>query len=131
MEQWTNRIFVLIYAATILPKKIRPLAKSCCAIRSKRNWARREPELSPRTWRAITSTERPMTDHAWNWSIDTRIPSIPAEGKRIVDELLQKLSECGWEEHDVFGIHLAVEEALVVAAATTTKSEAVYRCRCC
>lgn len=56
-----------------------------------------------------------MTDHAWNWSIDTRIPSIPAEGKRIVDELLQKLSECGWEEHDVFGIHLAVEEALVNA----------------
>ncbi|MFO0818937.1 MAG: ATP-binding protein [Pirellulales bacterium] len=56
-----------------------------------------------------------MTDHAWNWSIEKLIPSIPAEGKRIVDDLLAKLSELGWEEHDVFGIHLAVEEALVNA----------------
>ncbi|MFO0903762.1 MAG: ATP-binding protein [Pirellulales bacterium] len=56
-----------------------------------------------------------MTDHAWNWSIEKRIPSIAGEGKKIVDDLLAKLSELGWEEHDVFGIHLAVEEALVNA----------------
>jgi len=55
------------------------------------------------------------TDHAWNWSIEKQIPSIAGEGKKIVDELLVKLSELGWEEHDVFGIHLAVEEALVNA----------------
>ena len=56
-----------------------------------------------------------MTDHAWNWSIEKRIPSIAGEGKKIVDDLLAKLSELGWEEHDVFGVHLAVEEALVNA----------------
>ena len=56
-----------------------------------------------------------MTETAWTWSIEKRIPSTPTDGKQIVDDLLAKLSELGWEEHDVFGIHLAVEEALVNA----------------
>lgn len=56
-----------------------------------------------------------MTEPAWTWSIEKRIPSTPTDGKQIVDDLLAKLSELGWEEHDVFGIHLAVEEALVNA----------------
>ncbi|MFO0869059.1 MAG: ATP-binding protein [Pirellulales bacterium] len=56
-----------------------------------------------------------MTEHAWTWSIEKQIPSTPTEGKQIVDALLVKLNELGWEEHDVFGIHLAVEEALVNA----------------
>ena len=56
-----------------------------------------------------------MTDHAWTWSIDRQIPSTAAEGKKIVDELLEQLAKHEWAEHDVFGIHLAVEEALVNA----------------
>ena len=56
-----------------------------------------------------------MTEPAWTWSIEKKIPSTPAEGKQTVDDLLAKLNELGWEEHDVFGIHLAVEEALVNA----------------
>ena len=56
-----------------------------------------------------------MTQPSWTWSYDNAIPSDTAEGKRIVEELLGQLQRHEWAEHDVFGIHLAVEEAIVNA----------------
>lgn len=56
-----------------------------------------------------------MTDHAWSWSYDEQIPSTAAIGKQVVDSLLAQLGAHEWPEHDVFGIHLAFEEALVNA----------------
>jgi serine/threonine-protein kinase RsbW len=56
-----------------------------------------------------------MTQPAWTWSYDNEIPSDTAEGKRIVEQLLDQLQQHEWAEHDVFGIHLAVEEAIVNA----------------
>ena len=43
------------------------------------------------------------------------IPSDAASGKQAVDELLGELARCEWDENDVFGVHLAFEEALVNA----------------
>ena len=56
-----------------------------------------------------------MTEHVWSWSFEDKIPSDTTAGKRVVDELLSQLTRHRWPEHDVFGIHLAVEEALVNA----------------
>ena len=51
----------------------------------------------------------------WNWTIDKKIPSDTGEARQILDELLAKLSEHGWGDEHTFGIHLAVEEALMNA----------------
>ena len=51
----------------------------------------------------------------WIWSVDTKIPSDTDEARKILDEMLAKLAEHGWGEEDTFGVHLAVEEALMNA----------------
>ena len=56
-----------------------------------------------------------MTDSHWSWTLDRRIPSDTLVGSRVIEELLQQLSAMHWSEHDVFGIHLAAEEAIVNA----------------
>ena len=56
-----------------------------------------------------------MTENHWSWTLDRRIPSDTAVGCKVIEELLQHLNALQWGEHDVFGIHLAVEEAMVNA----------------
>ncbi|MFM7844482.1 MAG: ATP-binding protein [Planctomycetota bacterium] len=56
-----------------------------------------------------------MTSSTWTWTFDARIPSIAAEGKKVVEQLLEQLNWHEWQEHDIFGIHLAMEEAVVNA----------------
>lgn len=51
----------------------------------------------------------------WIWSKVEKIPSDTGEARRILDELLSELAERQWGEEDTFGIHLAVEEALMNA----------------
>ena len=54
-------------------------------------------------------------DHNWSWSREQRIPSDTAVGRVLLEELLAELRRLEWDEKDVFGVHLAVEEALVNA----------------
>lgn len=56
-----------------------------------------------------------MSEERWAWSRDHRFRSDTTAGKQVVEEVLKQLEANGWPEHDVFGIHLAVEEALVNA----------------
>ncbi len=56
-----------------------------------------------------------MTNDGRISSIDKLIPSETAAGKRVIDELIAELEKLDWMEHDIFGIHLAVEEAVVNA----------------
>ena len=56
-----------------------------------------------------------MTEQSGNWSQERRIPSEATAGKEVIDELLVHLTEQSWDENDVFGVHLAVEEAVVNA----------------
>lgn len=51
----------------------------------------------------------------WNSVIERSIPSDSAEGKALISELLAELTQLSWGEHELFGVHLAVEEALVNA----------------
>ena len=56
-----------------------------------------------------------MSDPSWTSSGELHLPSEAAAGKRAVDELLARLADHEWVENDIFGVHLAVEEALVNA----------------
>jgi serine/threonine-protein kinase RsbW len=54
-------------------------------------------------------------DHSWTWTTDAQLPSNHGAGRRFLDELLVALAHAQWPEREVFGIRLAVEEALVNA----------------
>ncbi|MHB8899528.1 MAG: ATP-binding protein [Thermoguttaceae bacterium] len=56
-----------------------------------------------------------MCDPSWKWTCDEQIPSKVEAGRDVLQNLLGQLEGCGWNERDVFGIHLSVEEALVNA----------------
>lgn len=56
-----------------------------------------------------------MSDEPGTWKSRLEIPSELGAGTVVLDELLQKLDELGWPQRDVFGVHLAVEEALANA----------------
>lgn len=49
------------------------------------------------------------------WRLEETIPSETGAGKRILDLVLGQLATRSWVEHDIFGVHLAMEEALVNA----------------
>jgi serine/threonine-protein kinase RsbW len=56
-----------------------------------------------------------MSDHLWIWQCDRVIPSEARAGRHIIDEVLQQLKSQRWVPRDVFGVHLAMHEALVNA----------------
>ena len=56
-----------------------------------------------------------MSNECWTWSNQQRIPSNSGAGKQVLDELLRQLEHHDWHEQEVFGVHVAVEEALVNA----------------
>ncbi len=55
-----------------------------------------------------------MAKDSWNWKHKERIPSDMNEGTRLIQSMLGQLEQHGWAEES-FGVHLAVEEALVNA----------------
>lgn len=52
---------------------------------------------------------------AWLCSQERTIASETAAGKQFIDDLLGDLAQQSWSEQEIFGIHLAVEEAVVNA----------------
>lgn len=57
----------------------------------------------------------PTLDEKWTWQCDRVIPSDTDAGSRILEDMLRQMETVHWDEHDVFGVHLAVYEALVNA----------------
>jgi serine/threonine-protein kinase RsbW len=57
----------------------------------------------------------PKSDDNWTWQCDQVLPNDPAVGRHLLDELLGRLKDLDWAHHDIFGVHLAVDEALVNA----------------
>ena len=56
-----------------------------------------------------------MNQDPWTWSCDRSIPSDAKAGRRFLNEVLRQLKARQWPAHDIFGVHLAMEEALVNA----------------
>jgi len=51
----------------------------------------------------------------WTWQLEQCIPSRTKAAGQIIDALLAQLEAEKWNSQEVFGVHLAVEEALVNA----------------
>jgi serine/threonine-protein kinase RsbW len=56
-----------------------------------------------------------MNDSAWLWNKEVTFQGDPAPARIVVDALLEHLGRLGWDEEDVFGVHMAAEEALINA----------------
>jgi serine/threonine-protein kinase RsbW len=57
----------------------------------------------------------PTSDQHGTWHCDRVIPNDLATGRRLLDELLGELETQHWGRRDIFGVHLAVDEALTNA----------------
>ena len=64
------------------------------------------------------------TETRWTWSVEARFPSVRGGGQYLIAELLAALKRDKWSEGDIFGVHLAVEEALVNAICHGNRSDA-------
>ncbi len=56
-----------------------------------------------------------MSTEPWSWTDEFTVPSRIGAGHEVLEQVLDQLREHGWIEHDVFGVHLAMEEALTNA----------------
>ena len=56
-----------------------------------------------------------MTAEPATWTWRKSLPSNPSQVQRAIDCVLERLQRDGWTSQDLFGVHLAVEEALVNA----------------
>lgn len=52
---------------------------------------------------------------ACGWKFEQRIPSEPDVCAQIIATLLEQLERTKWSNKDIFGIHMAVEEAILNA----------------
>jgi serine/threonine-protein kinase RsbW len=57
----------------------------------------------------------PTSEDHWTWQCDQVIANDPAAGRQLLDQLLQHLETLHWARREIFGIQLAVDEALVNA----------------
>ena len=56
-----------------------------------------------------------MNDMTWLWKLDKQIPSHPDDGVGVIREILEQLEKNDWNEKDIFGVHMAMEEAVMNA----------------
>jgi serine/threonine-protein kinase RsbW len=52
---------------------------------------------------------------AWIDEFDVRIPSSTTEGQKVQERIIKRLEEVGFPSRGIFGVRLALEEALVNA----------------
>ncbi|OHB78216.1 MAG: hypothetical protein A2V98_10800 [Planctomycetes bacterium RBG_16_64_12] len=56
-----------------------------------------------------------MSENRWVWQCERVIPSETGASSPILQEILDQLEKQAWIQHDIFSVHLAMEEALVNA----------------
>jgi serine/threonine-protein kinase RsbW len=57
-----------------------------------------------------------MSEHGRaGWRHEVVLPSERGASRLVLDDLLEQLAAHGWQQSDIFGIHLAAEEAIVNA----------------
>ena len=61
------------------------------------------------------------------WRHETDLPSERGASRLVMDELLSQLGSHGWTEADVFGVHLAAEEAITNAIVHGNKLDPAKR----
>jgi serine/threonine-protein kinase RsbW len=75
----------------------------------------------------------PMSHDQWTWQCNRVIPNDTVVGRQLLDDVLQQLDSLHWSRHDIFGVHLAVDEALVNAIFHGNAEDETKRVRfsCC
>lgn len=64
-----------------------------------------------RTFPMFPSENRDMSESTW--SLDETIDSVGSIGCDLINRIVAKMGELGWNEKDVFKIHMALEEAIM------------------
>ncbi|MCA9150437.1 MAG: ATP-binding protein [Planctomycetales bacterium] len=74
-----------------------------------------------------------MAEASWTWEIDREIPSCSVHGHRLIMEIVEQLQQLRWNPRDIFGVHLALEEAVVNAIkhgnADDPEKKVIVRCK--
>ncbi|MEX0586423.1 MAG: ATP-binding protein [Pirellulales bacterium] len=70
-----------------------------------------------------------MADDCCTWSIDEVIPSERGAGRAVQDRVLGELSRRKWNEGELFGVRLALEEAIVNAIKHGNQHDATKQVR--
>lgn len=65
--------------------------------------------------RSLSPANGHMAGNRWGWQCERVIPSKTEAGVRVVQEVLNELEKQDWSQHDIFSIHLAMEEAVANA----------------
>jgi serine/threonine-protein kinase RsbW len=73
----------------------------------------------------------PTSDDNWTWQCDQVIANDLVLGRRLLDEAIQHLEALEWGRRDIFGVHLAVDEALVNAIFHGNARDATKHVRFC
>lgn len=71
--------------------------------------------MEARTCCPAPEESRPMTCAASEYSWECSFPSRTEDGKAVIDQVLSQLESLRWDERDMFGIRLALEEAVINA----------------
>lgn len=56
-----------------------------------------------------------MSDANWTWHFEQLIPSECSAGRRVIEELLAQLAAHDWQPDEIFGVRLAMDEAMTNA----------------
>ena len=56
-----------------------------------------------------------MINDEWIWSLNRLIPNDPVVARQVLEQIREQLEAQHWDERDIFGVRLAVDEALVNA----------------
>ncbi len=56
-----------------------------------------------------------MNGTSWTWTLDRKICSDSSLGAKLIAEVVEHLEQNRWGSKDIFGIHMAMEEAVMNA----------------
>ena len=54
----------------------------------------------------------PTSNEKWTWQCDQVIPNDAAVGRQLLEDVVRQLENLHWARRDIFGVNLAVHEAL-------------------
>lgn len=58
---------------------------------------------------------KPFMTNQGSWNYDEWIPSDTSLGNKVVLQIVENMQRIGWSEQEMFGIHMALEEAIINA----------------
>ncbi len=56
-----------------------------------------------------------LNSNLLNWNYDKKIPSEASAGSQVIQLFVTRLQEFDWSEKNIFGVHVAIEEAVMNA----------------